>query len=209
MRADFRQRNWLTWLVKVRIIIISFVLLIGLAVRQFTPTHVSLRAFVGVVLLWYGVAILHIFLLSIWKDSIRQIRFQILTDLIFSTAILYVTGGIDTAFNFLLPLVIVVASLLLSRRWAYLTAALSFILFGAVLELTYFDVVPSYAISLPDPKSLQAVVLVNVIAYFAIAYLAGTLSSKLRQVDVEALEDLKALHENIINSMSGGVITAD
>jgi two-component system, NtrC family, sensor histidine kinase PilS len=210
MRADLRQRNWLTWLVKVRIIIISFVLLIGLAVRQFTPTHVSLRAFVGVVLLWYGVAILHIFLLSIWKDSTRQTRLQILTALIFSTAILYVTGGIDTSFNFLLPLVIVVASLLLPRQWAYLTASLAFILFGAVLELTYFGILPSYSISpAPDPKSLQAVVVINVIAYFAIAYLAATLSSKLRQIDVEALENLQALHENIINSISGGLITAD
>jgi two-component system, NtrC family, sensor histidine kinase PilS len=208
MKADFNQRN-LTWLVKVRFIIITFVLLIGLAVRQFTPTHVSLHAFVGVVLFWYAIAVLHIGLRKVWSDSTRQIRLQILTDLIFSAAILYVTGGIDTAFNFLSPLVIVVASLLLSRRWAYLTAALSFILFGAVLELTYFEVVPSYAMSLPDPKSLQAAVLVNVIAYFAIAYLAGTLSSKLRQVDVEALENLQALHENIINSISGGLITAD
>lgn len=208
MKIDFNQRN-LTWLVKVRVIIITFVLLIGLAVQQFTPTHVSLHGFVGVVLFWYAIAGLHIGLQKLWQDSTRQIRFQILTDLIFSATILYVTGGIDTSFNFLLPLVIVVASLLLSRRWAYLTAALSFILFGAVLELTYFGVIPSYSISLSDPKSLQAVVLVNVIAYFAIAYLAGTLSSKLRQVDVEALESLQALHENIIDSMSGGLITTD
>jgi two-component system sensor histidine kinase PilS (NtrC family) len=99
---------------------------------------------------------------------------------------------------------------LLPRRWAYLTAALSFILFGAVLEATYFGLLPSYsAAPLPDPKSLQAVVLINVVAYFAIAYLAATLSSKLRQVDVEALENLQALHENIIRSISGGLITAD
>src|SRR5262245_47463582 len=127
MRPDFHQR-FLTWLVQVRFIIITFVLVIGLAVRQFTPTHVLLEAFVGVVVFWYAIAVLHIGLRKLWRDSTRQIRFQILTDLIFSTAILYVTGGIDTAFNFLLPLVIVVASLLLSRRWAYLTAALSFIL---------------------------------------------------------------------------------
>src|SRR4029077_7759990 len=53
----------------------------------------------------------------------------------------------------------------------------------------------------------------NLFAYFAIAYLAGLLMSKLRQVDVQlkdasgALENLQALHENIVQSMSGGVIT--
>ncbi len=48
--------------------------------------------------------------------------------------------------------------------------------------------------------------------YFAIAYLAGLLVSKLRQADVQlkdtsgALENLQALHESIVQSMSGGVI---
>jgi len=45
------------------------------------------------------------------------------------------------------------------------------------------------------------VIFVNLFAYFAIAYLAGLLMSKLRQVDVQlkdasgALENLQALHE--------------
>ena len=56
-------------------------------------------------------------------------------------------------------------------------------------------------------------IFVNLFAYFAIAYLAGLLVSKLRQADVQlkdtsgALENLQALHENIVQSMSGGVIT--
>ena len=47
----------------------------------------------------------------------------------------------------------------------------------------------------------------------AVAYLAGLLAAKLRQVNVKlkhtsgALEDLQALHENIIQSISGGLIT--
>ena len=50
-------------------------------------------------------------------------------------------------------------------------------------------------------------------AYLAVAYLAGLLAAKLRQVDVKlkhtsgALENLQALHENIIQSISGGLIT--
>jgi two-component system sensor histidine kinase PilS (NtrC family) len=66
-----------------------------------------------------------------------------------------------------------------------------------------------------DPKSLQAVIFINLVAYLLVAYLATTLSNKLRQADVElavkqdALEGLQALHENIINSMTGGLITTD
>ena len=108
----------------------------------------------------------------------------------------YVTGGIDTSFNFLYPLIIIVASIQLPRVWAYLTAGLSFILFAVMLELIQYGVLHSYSMSArPDNKTLQLVVVVNFCAYFAVAYLASTLSTKLRQGDVQALENLQALHE--------------
>jgi two-component system sensor histidine kinase PilS (NtrC family) len=103
--------------------------------------------------------------------------------------------------------------MLLPRFWGYLSAALAFILFGTILELDYYLVIPSYANTHPKLKALQVVIFVNLFAYFAIAYLAGLLMDKLRQVDVQlkdasgALENLQALHENIVQSMSGGVIT--
>src|SRR5262249_38939360 len=57
------------------------------------------------------------------------------------------------------------------------------------------------------------IIFVNLFGYLAVAYLAGLLSAKLRQVDVKlkhtsgALENLQALHMSIIQSMSGGLIT--
>jgi two-component system sensor histidine kinase PilS (NtrC family) len=103
--------------------------------------------------------------------------------------------------------------MLLPSAWGYLSAALAFILFGTIIELEYYSVLTSYSNSHPKLKALQVVIFVNLFAYFAIAYLAGLLMSKLRQVDVQlkdasgALENLQALHESIVQSMSGGVIT--
>jgi two-component system sensor histidine kinase PilS (NtrC family) len=120
-----------------------------------------------------------------------------------------VTGDVDTYFN-LYPLIILAASLQLTWLWAYMTAGLSFLLFAVTLELTHFGVLHSYAISpRADDRSLHILLGMNFLAYFAVAYLARNLSAKLRQEDVEALESLQALHENIINSMSGGLITTD
>lgn len=215
MVRGFNERTWLAWLVKVRILIITFLLAIELAITTLTPTNVNRRLYMTAILLWYGVSILHVLVLNARREVGMQSRSQILTDLAFATVIIYVTGGIDTSFNFLYPLIIIVASILISDWWAYITAALSFILFGAVLELTYFELIPSYASSRPDPKSLQAVILINLFAYITIAYLSGRLSNRLRQVDVEladksdALEDLQALHENIVDSISGGLITTN
>jgi two-component system sensor histidine kinase PilS (NtrC family) len=213
MPAEFNERTWLTWLGKVRIVIITFLLGIGLAITALTRTNIDVRAFGTVIAFWYTVAVVFILLRTIWDDWALQAKLQVFTDLALSAVLIYVTGSIDTSFNFLFPLVIIVASILLPRWWAYITAAVSFIAFGTVLELPYFEIVRSYSVTRPDLKSLQAVILINLFAYMAIAYLASNLAQKLRQADVELqeksgdLEDLQAVHEHIIHSMRGGLIT--
>src|SRR5947207_2594841 len=192
----FDERTWLSWLVKVRIIIITFLLGIGLAIIRLTHTNVSEWAFVSVILLWYTVGVFFLLLYSVWEDFALQARIQVISDLALTTAVIYISGGIDTSFNFLYPLVIIVASILLPRWWAYLTASLSFIGFGAVLELTFFGVIRSYSITRPDLKSLQAIIFINLFAYLAIAYLSSNLSQKLRQVDVE-MQDKSVALENM------------
>ncbi|MGE5112191.1 MAG: two-component system sensor histidine kinase NtrB, partial [Acidobacteriaceae bacterium] len=215
MATTFNERTWLEWLVKVRVIIITFLLAIELAITTLTVTNVSKSLFVAVILAWYLAAAIFIGWLRYGREVVFQARAQVLTDLALTTAVIYVTGGIDTSFNFLYPLVIIVASILLSQSWAYLTAALSFICFGAILEFSYFDLIHSYSSSRGDLKSLQAVIFINLFAYIVVAYLAGRLSTRLRQVGVElrdkqdALEDLQVLQANIVNSISGGVITTD
>ncbi len=209
------EGTWLTWLVKARIVIIVFLLGIGLAVATFTRTNLPQQLFVTVIVLWFAISAFFIVLRHLWNEVRKQALLQILTDLVFASAILYLTGGIDTPFNFLYPLIIIVAAILLPRYWAYVTAALSFILFGVILELSYFGFIHSYSLVRPELKSLQAVILINLAAYLAIAYLASVLSSKLRQVGVQlqeqsgALKNLQALHEDIVNSVSGGLATTN
>jgi len=213
MQSMFDERLWLAWLVKVRIIILTFLLGIELAIAQLTPSAFPLRLFVNVILLWYTISIFYVLLLSFWQEYRIQSLLQVVTDLVLVSMVVYATGGVDSSFNFLYPLVIIVACILLPRVWAYLTAALAFILYGTVLELTYFEVIPSYSTTHPEMKALQAIIFVNLFGYLAVAYLAGLLATKLRQVDVKlkhtsgALESLQALHENIVQSITGGLIT--
>ena len=207
------ERNWLTWLVKVRILILMVLLAIELAVIRLTPSPLPIMPFLTGMVLWFVLSLFFLFLVSVWSEHRLQAILQVLSDLAMVTLVVHLTGGIDSSLNFLYPLVIVVACMLLPRGWGYLSAALAFILFGTILELDYYLIIPSYSNSHPKLKALQVVIFVNLFAYFAIAYLAGLLMSKLRQVDVQlkdasgALENLQALHENIVQSMSGGVIT--
>jgi len=209
----FDERLWLAWLVKVRIIILTFLLGVELAIAQLTSSHLPMGLFVSTIVLWYAISVFYLVLLSFWQEHRYQSLLQVLTDLAMVTLVVYATGGVDSSLNFLYPLVIIVSAILLPRTWSYLAAALAFILYGTVLQLTYYEVIPSYSTSHPEPRVLQAIILINLFAYLAIAYLAGLLAAKLRQVNVRlkhtsgALEDLQALHENVIQSVSAGIIT--
>jgi two-component system, NtrC family, sensor histidine kinase PilS len=213
MYSVFDERSWLAWLVKVRIIILTFLLGIELAIARLTPSTLPLRLFTQTMLLWYTISIFYLVLLSFWDERRVQSLLQVITDLFMVTLVVYATGGVDSSLNFLYPLVIIVACILLPRLWAYLTAALAFILYGTILELTYFEIIPSYSATHPGLRTLQAIILVNLFAFLAVAYLAALLAAKLRQVDVRlkhtsgALRNLQALHENIIEAVSGGLIT--
>ncbi|MGC2193428.1 MAG: ATP-binding protein [Terriglobales bacterium] len=215
MQSTFDERNWLGWLVKIRVIILTFLLGIELAVARLADSPLPLRAFVSTMLLWYALSLLYILLLSFWEEQRVQAVLQVVTDLVMVSLVVHLTGGWDSSLNFLYPLVIIVACILLPKTWAYLTSALAFILYGCVLDLNYYGVVPSFATTHPELKALEAIIFVNLFAYLAVAYLAGLLAAKLRQVDVQlkdasgALESLQALHENIIQCMSGGLITTD
>jgi two-component system sensor histidine kinase PilS (NtrC family) len=213
MQSTFDERSWLAWLVKARILILTFLLAIQLAVAHLAPASLPLRLFLSTIALWFGLSIFYALLLSFWQEHRLQALLQVLTDLVFVSLIVHQTGGWDSSLNFLYPLVIIVASILLPRVWAQLVAALAFILYGTVIELNYYGVVRSYCATHPELKTLQAIIFVNLFAYLAVAYLAGLLTTKLRQARVQlkhasgALENLQILHENIIQSISSGLIT--
>ncbi|HKW17874.1 MAG TPA: ATP-binding protein [Terriglobales bacterium] len=213
MQSAFENRVWLTWLVKVRILILTVLLGIELGIAELTTVAFPIRLFADTVLLAYTISAFYLVLLHFWHELKLQSVLQVISDLLLVSLLVYVTGGLDSSLNFLYPLVIIVASILLQRVWAYLTAALAFILYGAVLELSFFQVIPSFSATHPSIGTLQALILVNLFGYLTVAYLAGLLSDKLRQSDKRlayfrgALESLQALHENIIHSASDGLIT--
>src|ERR1700704_5114572 len=106
---------------------------------------------------WFVLSLFFLFLVSVWSESRLQAILQVLSDLAMVTLVVHLTGGIDSSLNFLYPLVIVVACMLLPRSWGFLSAALAFILFGTILELDYYGVIPSFSPSHPKLTALQVV----------------------------------------------------
>ena len=83
MHSVFENRLWLAWLVRVRILILTIILGIELAIAQFTSVSFPIRLFVGTILLAYAVSFLYLALLKIGNKFQLQSALQIASDLEF------------------------------------------------------------------------------------------------------------------------------
>lgn len=209
-------RDWLSWLVKVRFLVITFLLGIELVIRQLAPTTVPIKYFFSLVLLWYTLGVFYAILQRLELDPHLQAYVQLTVDLVMVTGIVYVTGSLDSYFVLLYPLVIIVASILLSRVGAFLIGALSFLFFAAIVDAAYaLKLIPMLYPRSMGVWPVQVHLMINLFAFLAAWYLSSHLAESLRKTGVALedkageLQDLQAFNENIIESMRGGLLTTD
>jgi two-component system sensor histidine kinase PilS (NtrC family) len=207
--------EWLPLLGRVRFLIITFLLLVFVAVRQWTtvPFPVATLFMLGAV--WYVLATLFVVLQRKFPGFRWHASVQIVLDLVMITGVVYASGAQDSYFIFLYLLAILMGSILFSRRGAFLVAGGSFALLGCVVELTYYALIPRTAVSMPGGRQLESWLGANLFAFFAVAYLGSLLAQTIRNKGVELkekseeLKDLQAFNRDIIESMRGGLLTTD
>ena len=215
MEITQNVREWLAWLTRVRFLLITFLLLIVLALRDYTQIAVSAKYFIPLIVFWYTLAIFYA-ILQRWIPHARwHAPLEMVCDLLIVTGLVYVTGGHESYFISLYLLAIIVAAILFTPRGAFTVAAFSFALLVTVVELTYYDRIPRTASSMPSARALQIWVFSNLFGFLAVGYLASLLAQTLRRKGVELeeksgeLQDLQAFNEDIIHSMRGGLFTTD
>jgi two-component system sensor histidine kinase PilS (NtrC family) len=210
-------RGWLYWLARVRFLLITFLLACILVLQNLGLITQPISYIGPLILLWYILATLYLILLR-WIPRRRwHGPLQIVCDLFLITGLVYVTGGHESYFISLYLLAVIVASILFSRKGAFITAGFSFVLLGTLIVLTYWERIPQLSPSgtMPSLGRLQFWVFSNLFAFLATAYLASLLSHSLRSKGQELeeqraqLEDLQVFNEDIIQSMRGGLLTTD
>ena len=107
------------------------------------------------------------------------------------------------------------ASVLFSRRGVFVVMGSSLALLGGIIELSYYGVIPRTSAAPPDLNALNSWLAINCFAFLAVAYLGSLLAQTLRRKGLELdekseeLKDLQAFNQDIIESMRGGLLTAD
>ncbi len=232
MTSTSEIKDWLSWAIKIRFVIISFVFAIDYAIRQLAPNpaNTSSIRYLGIaVILWYIVGLFFLIYHQISRDYLLQAYLQIFSDIVIITAILHVTGDLDSNYLSLYLVAIILASILLPRARAFVVAAVSFVLMGAVIELAYLpSIYPELVEQHPalqflattssvtvDLRTLQVKISASLFGFFAVAYLTSYLAESLRKAGAELRDksgqvaSLQAKNENIIKSMRGGLLITD
>ncbi len=207
--------EWLHWLGRVRFLIITFLLAVIVAVRQWMPASLPVRTLILLAASWYILATLDI-IVQRWKPEARwHAPLQMFLDLAIITGVVYSSGGQDSYFVSLYLLAILMGSILFSRRGAFLVAGFSFVLLGSIVALTYYAIIPRTTPSMPGARTLESWLGINLFAFLSVAYLGSLLTQTIRKKGVEleekneALRDLQAFNRDIIESMRGGLLTTD
>lgn len=215
MKSTLSTNEWLPWLSRVRFLIITFLLAVVIAVRQWTPIPLPVRTLILLAAFWYALAIVYLVLQRSVPGGRWQAPLQIALDMAIITGVVYASGAHDSYFISLYVLVILMASILFSRRGTFVVAGFSFVLLGFIIELAYYGVIPRTSISTPSARALESWLGSNLFAFLAVAYLGSLLSQTIHKKGVEleekseALKDLQAFNRDIIESMRGGLLTTD
>src|SRR5712692_2834454 len=214
---ELRQnvRDWLSWLARVRFLMITVILAVLLVLPQYVQFVVPTRYCIPLIVLWYMLAFFCAILLQWIPKATWHAPMQMVLDLLMATALVYVTGTQESYFISLYLLAIIVASILFSPRGTYIVAGFSFVLLGSLTELSFYEKIPRTWIYTPTLNSLRTWLFSNLVAFLTVGYLSSSLAQSLRrkgrelEEKSEELQDLQAFNEDIIHSMRGGLLTTD
>lgn len=232
MKPSDQLQQWLAWIIKIRFIIITFVFAINIFLTRLlghAGAPASAVPFIEVIVVWYVLGVFYLVYNQLSRDLPLQAYVQIFGDVVLITAVVHVTGNLDSNYLTLYFLVVIMGSVVLPRAKAFLVAGISFICMGGMLELAYLPALyPQFAARYPvinrivtpaaGPVNLgvfELKILASLFGFFAVAYLSSYLAESLRRTGKELtvrtgeVASLQALNENIIQSMRGGLITTD
>jgi len=205
---DKETQDKTLWFMFLRALVTTLLLAITL-IYQIKDTTVILPqdllpvyALIG---LTYMVTILCAMVINKVKNLTTFVMSQIAYDILFITALIFITGTQQAVFTFLYLFTIAFAAALFMKTGALYTAAFASICFSALLILD----------PIPNSEKHLLTLFFNNVAFFLVALLAGYLSEQFRQYrlklteEQQSVRELEDINKTIINNMTSGLLTTD
>jgi two-component system sensor histidine kinase PilS (NtrC family) len=212
MHSDARM------LIAVRVVVVTTLLMASLiiqfTVRELLPiTYIYLTAALA-----YGLTLFYIGIGQLFPSRKLSLYVQLFGDLCVETLLVYFTGALDSPFSFLYLVSIITASMMLYRRGGIMIASASTICYGLLCDLMYLHIMPLPEQSLVEVSAWSSSrvyfnIATNLAGFYATALLTSYISEKLQKTSEELvanrqnLAELRALNQNVVESIPSGLIT--
>ena len=207
-------RDKLKWLMGIRVAVVTLTLGV-LIYFQIGKSTQAIPAYYGLIVATYLLTILYSILIKRIERLVPFAYFQVGVDILFETALVALTGGVESPFSLLYIMSITAASALLSRPGGLAAASVAGILYGAIVDIQYYrstyDMFPLLSLprvtDLPVPEIFYNLS-INVLGFLMVGYLSGTLAERLEK-KARDLTELQEIHRFILESIDSGVFTTD
>jgi signal transduction histidine kinase len=190
------QRRHIFWFILIRAIAVTSILVAVVIIQSSTSDFIPVVPFYYLVLLAYLLSLVYVGLYLWEKHYSAQAYLQTVIDLLLITTLVYISGGLSGSLYILYVFPVVAASIVLSNRAAFLTAGLSAILFGLLVDGQYFGIIPYFSPDQYRERSLGLILFTIFMAWsliFLITFLANYLTNSLRKTREELLLAQKEL----------------
>ncbi len=205
-------------LIAVRVVVVTTLLLSALIIQYTVVIVLPIEYLYATAAVTYGLTLLYIGAGQIIRSRKINLAIQLAGDLLVETMLVYFTGALDSPFSFLYLVSIITASMMLYRRGGLFAASGAVILYGALGDLLYYNIIPSATQSWIVPTAwttsrLYLNIATNFAGFYATALLTSYISEKLQKTSEELDEKgrivaaLRALNQNVVESIPSGLIT--
>ncbi|MBI4823780.1 MAG: PAS domain S-box protein [Nitrospirae bacterium] len=172
----------------------------------------------------YGVLYLVIFLyLLTIVYSLMLLRFgtpafayaQLCLDVVSAITLVFLTGGIESWFSILLPIVVIASAIILNKRAGYVIATIGAVLYGSLIDLQFYKILPIPYDPMFGEKDFLYNIFSHTLALYLTAYLIGHLVERLERATIglekkdSDLKDLTVFTDEVIEGMPSGLFTTN
>ena len=140
---------------------------------------------------------------------------QLTIDAAATILLIFLTGGIESWFSFVMILSVIASVITMNKKAGYVTATLCSLLYGTMIDLQFYGVIPITYDYLVKQKDFLYNIFSHIAALYLTAYLMGYLSSRLEKTSRRLeekdsdLKDLAFFNKELIESLPSGLFTTD
>jgi two-component system, NtrC family, sensor histidine kinase PilS len=219
---EFRKK--VEWLMLLRLLITT--LLLGITIffqlresgEFFEYRTVPLYVLIGTT---FFLSIIYAIALPLTPDLWTFSFIQVILDVLYATVLIHFTGGASSIFTILYIFPIITSGFLHFRRGALIIASVAALLFGLLIDLEFYQILPSADWQWVNPLSrntagyLLWVLIIHFTFFFVVAFLSSSFAEQLQKtknslnLTESHFKNLADLHRSIVKCIPSGIITTD